>query len=117
MVHQTHKEKVVDAARFLVVDQIMAFKKRNFDGICSVTKREITWKECHVDHMEPFVWIYREWLKARGLLPSKIKIVYVGEKPTFVDVKLAADFRKYHQEHARLRCVYSRFNLSRGAKR
>jgi hypothetical protein len=113
----THKEKVVDAARFLVADQVMKFKRRNFNGVCAVTKQRITWDHCHVDHIEPFIWLYRDWLKAKKILPKEIKIVYVGEKPTFVDTKLADDFRAYHQEHAVLRCVCSRFNLSRGAKR
>lgn len=93
-----------------------------FDGqewaTCEETGEPLHWSDAHVDHIYPLVLLAGAWIDERPHLGiadlAKDRPGAVGD--SFADHGIAAEFRAYHDEHARLRLVSAKVNLSKGAK-
>lgn len=122
----SHASQVLRAMRAEIRGQIDRFRSR-FPPfpVCPVTGEDITASNAHVDHAAPNTF---DLLSAKFLETYGIRIVDVcvlptrdGETSTRLAVPvLAAAWNAYHYEHARLRMVSKRANLSvlrRGSRR
>lgn len=91
-----HTYKVHKAARLLVHDQVLSFKKRQ--GVP---------KEFEVDHKDTdFAVLLKNWAKSCELTFENIEIVEPpGGIPTFADKDLANNWKVYHEEHATLQAL------------
>lgn len=77
----------------------------------------VTRSNCHVDHYAPdFVVLARDFLASRNLTVDQVAVDGAGRasfERSLRDATLAAAWRAYHEEHARLRVVTRRENLTR----
>jgi hypothetical protein len=109
------------ACRTAIIDQILAFKKQNFDNrwssvSCELTNTSVTYESCHVDHEPPFREIVDRFIREEGLDPASIEITAGGDGSTcdrFVDSEMTSRFAAFHLKNARLRIVAEKENLRR----
>jgi hypothetical protein len=111
----------VAACRSAVLEQVLAVKRvafQNYSTInCPITGEQITYYTCHVDHAPPntFAEIYKAFVAARGIDPAAVQISGCEDNSTekrIFDPDILADWQQYHREHAQLRVVSVRANLS-----
>jgi hypothetical protein len=114
-------DEVRRGCRRLVADQVAGFA-RDFwrehprGAACPILGVPMTPKTSHVDHAPPvFAELVQAWLAEERLAPEDVEIAYradYGGRSEFADPLLAARWRQFHREHARLRVVSARANLS-----
>lgn len=120
-----HPSDALDDARRicrrLVADQVAGFARAFWrehprGATCPVLGVPITPETAHVDHAPPlFHELVQEWLDAERLELEDIEIAYKTSyqgASEFADPLLAERWREFHREHARLRVVSARANLS-----
>lgn len=117
------RKKVKMACRVLVEPYTIEFKRRFFDerggaAICELTREEIHFIGSHVDHVPPKTF---DALFAQFICYYDIDIEAVEFKDECVDNKIQDELAdenlstlwvKWHNEHAELRVVSKRANLS-----
>lgn len=115
----TPDKKVNSTFRREIVDQVLAVKKKAFVNkvtiTCPVTNTSITWDECHIDHEPPatFEVLVDRFLANRNISPEAIQIAKFGMgRFAFIDRELASAWQHFHKQHAILRAVSKRANLS-----
>ena len=117
----TNLQKLRKALRFVIADQIIAFKNKTFFKIgrdrCPVTGERISFETCHIDHIAPLTFekLVDDFLVYRGINVDRIEFeLYPGAKEveTIKDKKLQQDFWQYHKDHAKLQAVSRTANLS-----
>ena len=112
------------AARAGVAGQIAWYRDFYFDGR-SVAPSElsglpVTYLEGHVDHAPPntFVVLMHRFLEQAKLEPSYSWLSVPGDNNyvcTITDHNILREWRKYHEDNAKLRVVTKQENLSMGA--
>ena len=113
------ESKVRSSMRFLVEDQIKAFRKRvEYPILCPVSGHMIKkGRKVDVDHLRtPFVQIADEFLLSKGLVYDDIKLKGPVNAKVFVDEQLQEDWIDWHKEKATLAIVLSSFNRSKGCE-
>jgi hypothetical protein len=116
------RTRLIRACRAAIDPDLHAFKLARFDGqewaTCEETGEPLHWSDAHVDHIYPLVLLAGAWVDERPHLGiadlAKDRPGAVGD--SFADPGISAEFRAHHDEHARLRLVSARVNLSKGAK-
>jgi Protein of unknown function (DUF3223) len=104
------------AARFTVMDQIIAFRKKAFSGgglvRCPVHGDIILPDTCHVDHEYPntFTAILQEFIGTSDWTAVQIVDALGGIGKAFGDAEYAARFAEFHRQRAVLRVVSIRAN-------
>jgi len=107
--------------RRLVADQVVGFarafwREHPHGAVCPILGVPMMPKDAHVDHAPPsFVELVQTWLDQERLAPDDVEIVYKAGyqgASEFADPLLAERWREFHREHARLRVVSARANLS-----
>jgi len=86
---------------------------------CEVTGEKIAKYESHLDHKKPMTFqiIVQTFLAASGIMPASemMSIAQDGQfVTTFVDEKVAKDFKDYHKKVAKLRIITAKKNLILG---
>jgi hypothetical protein len=108
------------ALRNAILSQILQFKQAQFaigSQRCPYTKELLKFETCHVDHLPPmtFETLVTEWLKLNGLREADVQITEREDNAStrfMTDVSQIASWITYHQQHARLRILSRRGNLS-----
>jgi len=112
----THEHDVRAAFRAEVRPQIQAFRHARLaaDARCEVTGEPLTPENTHVDHAPPtFDEIVASFMAFRCWDNIKVNETVDGSTETLLDnLELAALWQRYHREHANLRLVTKRANLS-----
>ena len=115
--------RVKDAARNLVRSQIDDFREQCFAGnetiSCAETFTEIDKELCAIDHCHPktFNHIFKTWCVSEKVNGKEIQtedIINTLDK-TFTDEVLRNSWLAFHQQHAILRAVHYKVNLSLGS--
>jgi len=109
------------ACRSAVVEDINAFRAAALAATqaCPVSEEPLTGENCHVDHTYPntFKSLCLAFLGSLGAEPEDYPIAKDGYGEAFQHKEHADLFREYHQEHATLRLLHKRVNLSLGDRR
>ena len=108
------------AMRATIRYQILAFKRDAFGNkthlTCPVTGETVTQETCHIDHETPgFDVIASLWLQGTGLDLAQIALSGFGDGEMtkwIVDDDIRERWQTFHLEHAKLRVVSVRANLS-----
>jgi hypothetical protein len=117
----THRAKVLSALRQAIYEQIKDFRYRAFTPKmilqCPITNETITAAACHIDHAAPntFAAIVAQFITSENLDIHTIPLRPHGDGDQFErleDAALDARWRFFHQDHATLRAVSKRANLS-----
>lgn len=113
-----HLAAVKRAARNIIEIQIKMFRDCIELPIdCPLSQKKLTnWKLIHVDHREPFIDLFNDWLEKNDINPQEIKLSGPQNKKTFKDENLRKSWYEYHLETANLQCVYSKANLKKSNK-
>ena len=118
----SERRRLLMACRAAVQDDMHAVKAAYFGksnhATCQATGVVVRWDQAHVDHVEPFVYIAGGWLDMNPNfgLPDLAPDMPGSVGDTFADPDLAAFFRSWHRENAKLRVVSAAFNMSKGAR-
>ncbi len=116
------RSRLLTACRTTVQEDMHAYKAVRFGNskwaVCDATGEPIHWDDAHVDHIVPFSQLAGAWVDARPhLTVADLAEDGVGAvSESFADPALAAEFRQFHAEHAKVRLVAAKVNMSRGAK-
>lgn len=115
---EKHIGDVKRAARNIIEIQIKMYRDCIELPIdCPLSQKKLTnWKLIHVDHREPFINLFNDWLEKNDINPREIKLSGPQNKKTFKDVTLRKSWYDYHLETANLQCVYSKANLKKSNK-
>lgn len=114
------RQLVLKAMRAEIEDQVRAIRHATrWPARCPVTGDSIGARDAHVDHAHPatFAALADGWLAAQSLSVDSIDLDKDPRSPTVMilsDRNLAASWSAYHANHARLRIVSARANLSMG---
>lgn len=128
-VMQSYPDKLVQAMRNAILPQISGYKKEHFEKeqkcsnpTCHNPDTVLGWKDVHIDHIVPFEKLRADFVATvpKKKIPSTRQLTiapnndfYKKSSPIFKpDVPFAAQWEKYHQEHATLRIVCKKCNLS-----
>jgi hypothetical protein len=119
LTHPTAKTDAQKGFRSAVQTQVDDFKQETFAGQmtvpCAVTGRPITIRECHVDHDPTFESLLNRFLSERGLTLEQVQVRETVDGMMVTELAsedLMLDWQRFHREHARLRVVHWRVNLS-----
>jgi hypothetical protein len=125
----SQKQQVALAFREVVRHDIIEAMERFFaehaDGrgmvTCGETGERIGRADAHVDHLQPLTFevLVTTFLAARGLSWEDAPLTPERDNqfvPAIADAALAADFRRFHGELARLDIIKSEVNLSRASR-
>lgn len=115
------------ACRNAIEDQKTAFKEATWPHadvaprVCPITGEQFNRGEAHVDHQPPqtIKTLVEAWLAAKGLAIKDVPIDHVGDLrsvDTFADEGHGQQWRKFHQENAKMRLVSAVGNLRQGAR-
>ncbi len=111
----SHGQEVKHAFREEVRDQIAEFRAaQSAGGLCPVTGDLLT-EDAHVDHVMPFIQLTSDFLACYNLEDNDIRVTKTTDGQTrtlFTNRFLANLWKSFHLEHAQLRLVSKRANLS-----
>lgn len=112
----TNRSRAVEALRFAVRPQLMAFRRSlTLPVACALTGEIIAdHADLHVDHERPFWRLVREFCLGEGIDLSALKTVGNGEHLSLQADDVALRFQRFHQKHARLQPTRKRANLEKG---
>ena len=120
---KTPQQKFADACREAVTDQILQYKADYFNGnvyeICEATGEEIHINECHVDHVILFSKLKNDFISKHSIAIHDGLFEESRDNQcttVFACDKLKTMWAEFHREHAVLRCVSAKFNLTRTSK-
>lgn len=114
------------ALRHAMQDQIVAFRERAFATgqpvVCPLRGVAITREAYHVDHTPPasFDVLVQGWLRSQGLELAAVSITPPGDNQivaAMTEATQAASWREHHRQHARLRLLSPRANLSEARRK
>lgn len=116
---EKHIGNVKRAARNIIEIQIKMYRDTIELPIqCPLSQKKLTnWKLIHVDHREPFISLFNDWLEINDINPEEIKLSGPINQKTFKDENLRKSWYNYHLEKANLQCVYSKANLKKSDKK
>jgi hypothetical protein len=108
------------AFRNAIRPQVVQFKQAQFaigPQRCPYTKELLIFDTCHVDHLPPmtFETLVTEWLKLNSLKEADVQITEREDNIStrfMTNANQIASWTAYHQQHARLRVLSRRGNLS-----
>jgi hypothetical protein len=107
------------AFRYEVQEQKFAFRDNAFSGTswlnCPVSGIPVSATTCHVDHEIPFESLLTSFLNAVGVSLAEVKVEPTRDGDTntrLADRILAKKWATYHRQHALLRIVSIKANLS-----
>jgi hypothetical protein len=108
------------ALRTAIQHQIQQFKQVQFaigPQRCPFTNELLTLETCHVDHLSPmtFETLVTEWLKLSGLGEVDVQITGREDNSStrfMTNANQIDSWTAYHRQHARLRLLSQRGNLS-----
>jgi hypothetical protein len=109
------------ALRRAVEDQIVSFRERAFAAgqplVCPLRGVEITRAAYHVDHTPPAVFdvLVQEWLLSQRLELTAVPITPPGDNQIVAEMTDTTQLKSWwvhHRQHARLRLLSPRANLS-----
>jgi hypothetical protein len=110
----------VQACRWAVVKQILAFKQRAFAAgcaTCSVTGQLVGWSSCHVDHESPqFAALVASFVTEFDIDVESVAVSGCSDNecaPRFASPAMHNMWSEYHRKHATLRIVTAEINLKR----
>lgn len=118
-----HSKKVRIACRALVEPYTRAFKQKFFDecgdeAVCPITGESIRFLGSHVDHEPPMTFeaIFRNFVKEYRIDIDRVELkdVLADNKyyDELTDPEIIANWIDYHTQHATLRVVSAKANLS-----
>lgn len=112
----TNRSRAVEALRFTVRPQLLAFRRSlTLPVACALTGEIIAdHADLHVDHDVPFWRLVQEFCLREGINLASLKTVGTGEHLTLQDEATVLRFQQFHQEHARLQPTRKRANLEKG---
>lgn len=115
---EKHIGNVKKAARNIIEIQIRMYRETiELPVQCPLSFKKLTnWRLIHVDHREPFISLFNNWLEINDINPGEIKLSGPVNKKTFKDENLRKSWYNYHLENANLQCVYSKANLKKSDK-
>ena len=113
----SNKKGALDAARYLVREQIKDFKDKSFNGKCELTGVDITYDNCHVDHIPPlsFDALFSDFCRSIERDVNQMETVKIGDMQigrVFVETWISEAWQDYHRQFAKLRVVSIKANLS-----
>lgn len=117
--------KLCIACRRAVENDVRGYKRKFFEENsdsneyvkCSATGVQITYKQAHVDHREPFTFsaLVHFFSKAQNIDIGAVIYERSGKYGNeFQDTALSEAFRLWHKENAKLRIIHSASNLKKG---
>jgi hypothetical protein len=113
-----HATRVRMAMRRAVVDQVLAVRDEVYgDGetvACPITGERVTKENCHVDHYDPpFIELADRFAEGEGGYEQIGVVTADGAIGTNLsDEDVTRRWQDFHREHAKLRVVSARANLS-----
>jgi hypothetical protein len=115
---EKHIGDVKRAARNIIEIQIKMYRDCiKLPITCPLSQKKLTnWKLIHIDHKEPFINLFNDWLETNNINPQEIKLSGPQNQKTFKEETLKNSWYKYHLENAVLQCVYSKANLKKSNK-
>lgn len=85
---------------------------------CPLSGRKLTnWSNIHVDHKDPFIDLFMDWLDMLGINPIDIVLDGPATNRRFRSEELKQSWRNYHNDNAILQAVSRKANLRKGASR
>lgn len=111
---RTQMQRVHRVCRWLVRDQIDAFRRKAFASdialACPISGERITRESSHVDHIAPntFQALVDGWLLSNGMTSDDLEVVpsrEYQEPDRFSDDFIAENWREYHRINAKLRVI------------
>ena len=120
--------EVHKAMRAAIQDQVDLFKSIKFKEakecgsapLCPLRGTVMTTDNCHVDHITPntVLSLQSRWMSEQGLALSDIELSGGDQSgpQTMASVQLLSSWQQFHRQHACLRLLSSKANLSRAAK-
>jgi hypothetical protein len=115
-IDQLWTDRTTRAKRFAIAGQVIAYKEQYFDGrdsaVCEATGDVITRTSCHVDHADP--WPFAR-IDTEFFAGKQIEVFDDGLNWMIKDHAICRAWQDFHRATAILRCVTSRFNLTRKA--
>lgn len=112
------KRQKNSAFRDAISGQIDRFRDRAFGENekipCAISGDLITKELSHVDHINFFSDLMNQFLDLKGHPEVEIVPGEKGISPKIADLVLRREWQDYHKEHAQLRVVLWRKNLTRG---
>jgi Protein of unknown function (DUF3223) len=112
----TNRSRAVEALRFAVRPQLMAFRRSlTLPVACALTGKVIAdHGDLHVDHAMPFWLLVREFCLRERINLATLKTVGNGEHLSLQDDDVGLRFQRFHQEYARLQPTWKPANLKKG---
>lgn len=119
------KLNIQSAFRSAIRQQIYDFKINAFKNnpilFCPITEKEVSLKNCHVDHEEPtFKELLENFVEVKDIDLNKLEIGGINKDNSMnnfiVDYKIRRDWEEYHKRNAQLRITSKKGNLSRRYK-
>ncbi|KVC94919.1 MULTISPECIES: DCL family protein [Burkholderia] len=114
----THRSRVIEALRFAVRPQLLAYRKSLvLPIICAITNDQVAdHEDIHIDHKVPFWMLVNRfcWLQAIDL--GELETVGTGEHLKLADDEVARRFEEFHREYAQLQATRKRANLKKGGR-
>lgn len=115
--------EVKKAFRMAVDPFVKDFKRRFFEKnkdsrgyvLCEVTGLKIKISGCHTDHKYPYTFdsLFYRYIKDYNIDVNQVKLIEdpADNRPILADEDLISSFYSWHEDNARLRCIYWRANL------
>jgi Protein of unknown function (DUF3223) len=110
-------EDFVKALRASVFNQTKAFERASSATHCAISGDTLTGREVHVDHVIPFSFLVKEFLRLTCIDVSKLNIIVAHGFPYWIeDEETRLLWQDFHQEQAQLQLVTAEANMSKGAR-
>lgn len=112
----TNRSRAVEALRFAVRPQLMAFRRSlALPVACALTGEIITdHADLHVDHAKPFWLLVHAFCLRENINLAALKTTGNGEHLGLQDEVMMLRFQRFHQERAHLQPTRKRANLEKG---
>ncbi len=111
-----NRSSVMRVCRDAVELQIRVFRQQNGRGLhmtCPISGEIIFTKAAHVDHEKPtFEQLVETWLNEEGLAFEQVKFDESSPGAGLADKELEQRWKAFHYQHAKLRLVSEKANLS-----
>jgi hypothetical protein len=111
------------ACRHAIADQIISYRNAVLHAVgvenlrCPVLGVPLTLETLHVDHVPPvtFEFLVQSFIEQYSINVARVHIAGFNDhemKKSFVDNKLTSNWQTFHRQHAKLRLVSCKANLS-----
>jgi hypothetical protein len=113
-----HCEKVLQAARNSIEEQIVEFRAGlNYNVRCAISGKKLTAGQYDIDHQPSFLELFDRWLEEIDLNVVDLKVK--GRSASLRDFhseSLRGAWQVFHRENAKLQVVDRSLNRSAGSK-